>query len=174
MASPAEMLARFTAPLRNRIANMVSRAVVQLVRDDGRLQVVQLGLLEGETRDDVERFQEYGFSSVPLAGAEAVALFVGGRRDHGLVVAVDDRRHRPTGLEAGEVALYNNAGARVLLRRDGSIEIQAAARVEVTAGTEIAVDAPSIVLNGGTQPIARVGDTAGPYPIVGGNPTVKA
>jgi hypothetical protein len=27
---------------------------------------------------------------------------------------------------------------------------------------------------GGVQPIARVGDTAGPYPIIGGNPLVKA
>ena len=34
------------------------------------------------------------------------------------------------------------------------------------------IDATQIVLNGGTLPIARAGDMAGPYPIVGGNPTI--
>lgn len=29
-----------------------------------------------------------------------------------------------------------------------------------------------VTLNGGTMPIARVGDTAGPYPITGGNPLI--
>jgi phage gp45-like len=58
-----------------------------------------------------------------LDGAEAVVLFVGGRREHGLVVAVDDRRYRLKGLEKGEVALYNKAGGKVVLKADGSIEV---------------------------------------------------
>ena len=149
---------RLFAPLRNRIANLVARAVVQLVDDDAKLQLLQVGVLADETRGELERMQEYGFTSVPLPGAEATVLFVGGRRDHGIVVAVDDRRHRKTGLQPGEVAVYNNAGAHVLLKADGSIEVH---------GT-------NVVLNGGTMPVARAGDTAGPYPIVGGNPTVKA
>lgn len=150
---------KLLAPLRTRLANMVARAVVQIAQDGGGLQVLQLGVLDGETRDGCERFQEYGFTSVPLAGAEAVVLFANGRRDHGLVVAVDDRRHRPTDLQPGEVALYHKDGARVLLKNGGSIEVTAAPGMPV-------------VLNGGTLPVARVSDTAGPYPIVGGNPTV--
>jgi phage baseplate assembly protein V len=157
---------RLLAPLRTRIANMVARAVVALVDDAGKLQVLQLGVLADETRDGCERFQEYGFTSVPLPGAEAVVLFVGGRRDHPLVVAVDDRRHRKTGLEPGESALYNHAGAYVLCKADGSVEVHAPGSVSVNGQT--------VVLNGGQLPVARVGDTAGPYPIVGGNPTVKA
>jgi len=154
----ARSLAKFVAPLRARISNMVARAVIQLVNDDAKIQVLQIGILADETRDDVERLQNYGFTSVPLPGAEAVAIFVGGSRDHGFVVATDDRRHRLAGLKPGEVALYNHAGAVVLLREDGSIEVR---------GT-------SVVLNDGTLPVARAGDTAGPYPIVGGNSTVKA
>ncbi len=118
-----DAVTRLLAPLRNRIANMVARAVVQLVADGGKLQALQLVVGADETRDGCERFQEYGFTSMPLAGAEAVVLFVGGRRDHGLVVAVDDRRHRMAGLEAGEVALYTNAGQSIVLKADGSIEI---------------------------------------------------
>lgn len=118
-----DAFARLTAPLRNRIANMVARAVVKMVSDSGKLQMVQLGILDGETREGCERLQEYGLTSVPLAGAEAVVLFVGGRRDHGLVVAVDDRRHRKTGLQPGEVALYTDEGDYILLKRGRLIEI---------------------------------------------------
>ncbi len=114
---------KMLAPLRNRVANMVARAIVQLVNDGAKIQLVQLGVLDGETREACERFQEYGFTSVPLAGAEAVVLFVGGRRDHGLVVAVDDRRSRPTGLAAGEVALYTDEGDGITLKRGQFIEV---------------------------------------------------
>jgi phage baseplate assembly protein V len=131
-----DAVTRLLAPLRNRIANMVARAVVQLVADGGSLQALQLVVGADETRDGCERFQEYGFTSVPLAGAEAVVLFVGGRRDHGLVVAVDDRRHRMAGLEAGEVALYTDEGDHVLLSR-GRV-------VTITAGTKIVLDAPDV------------------------------
>jgi phage gp45-like len=60
---------------------------------------------------------------VPLAGAEAAVLFVGGIRDHALVVAVDDRRYRKTGLQPGEVALYTDQGAYVLLKRGSVLEV---------------------------------------------------
>jgi phage baseplate assembly protein V len=105
---------------------------VQFVDDGKKLQVVQLGLGEDETRDGLERFQQYGLTSVPLAGAEAVVLFVGGTRDHGLVVAVDDRRYRPTGLQPGEVAIYNSVGGRVLLKADGTLEVTGATKFSST------------------------------------------
>lgn len=154
-----DAITKLLKPLQTRVANMVARAVVQLVDDGTKLQRLQLVVLDGETRSGLERFQEYGLTSVPMAGAEAVVVFVGGRRDHGLVVGVDDRRYRPTGLAPGEVALYHKDGAQVLLKADGSIEVTAK-------------PGANVVLNGGLQPIARVGDTAGPWPIVGGNPTV--
>ena len=93
-----------------RLAGVVSRAVVKRVDDSKKRQIVQAGLLEGETREGLEHYQPYGFTSVPHAGAEGVALFAGGERDHGLLVAVDDRRYRLTGLENGEVALYTDEG----------------------------------------------------------------
>lgn len=127
-----DLINRLIAPLKTRIANLVARAVVQLANDSGKLQVLQLDVGADETRDGLERFQEYGLTSVPLAGAEAVVLFVGGRRDHGLVVAVDDRRHRPSGLQPGEVAVYNSGGARVLLKADGTVEVTGATKASST------------------------------------------
>lgn len=114
--------ARLLQPLNRRILDVVARAVVKRLDDSKRVQLAQLGILDGETRDAVERFQNYGFTSVPLEGAEAVVLSVGGHRDHCLVVAVDDRRHRLRDLEPGEVAVFHKDGSRVHLKADGSVE----------------------------------------------------
>lgn len=130
-------------PLRTRILNLVARAVVQLVADDGGLQIVQLGVLDTETRDGCERMQEYGLTSRPHPGAEAAVMFVGGRRDHGLVVAVDDRRYRLKSLQEGEVALYTDEGDHVKLSR-GRI-------VEVVAGTRVRVQAPDATFSGNVE-----------------------
>jgi phage baseplate assembly protein V len=150
-----DQLARMLRPLHVRLANLVARAVVELVRDAEGMQELQVSVLDGETRDGLERLQEYGFTSVPLPGAEAAVLFVGGRRDHGLVVAVDDRRHRPTGLLPGEVCLYHKDGARVLFKADGSVEIAAAA-------------GQSIKLNGGAKGVA-LADHSHPFTLTAPN-----
>jgi phage baseplate assembly protein V len=110
-------LRQLVRPLEIRLANLAARGLVSLANDSTKLQVLQLRMLDTETRDGAERFQEYGFTSVPLADAEAVVLSVGGRRDHLLVVAVDDRRHRKKDLQPGEVALYSDEGASVYLKR---------------------------------------------------------
>lgn len=130
-------------PLLSRLANLVSRVVLRRVDDSKKMQLVQLSALEGETRENVERVQEYGFTSVPLPGAEGVAVFVGGYRDHGLVVAVDDRRYRLTGLEPGEVAIYTDQGDKVVIERGGT--------VRVTAATKVVVSAPVVELAGNTE-----------------------
>lgn len=126
-------LQRALAPLRQRLALMVGRAVVVLVNDGLKLQGLQISLLADEVREDVERFQEYGFTSHPLPGAEAVAAAVSGSRDHLVVLAVDDRRYRIKGLAAGEVAIYTDEGDQVVLRRGGTIEVKAATKLQVTA-----------------------------------------
>lgn len=118
-----EILLKLLRPLKVLISNMVSRGVVSRVDDAKKMQLVQVGLLADETRDDVERVQNYGFTSVPLEGAETVVLFVGGRRDHGLAVAVDDRRYRLTGLADGEVAVYDQTGSKIVLKANGDVEI---------------------------------------------------
>lgn len=144
-----DTFSRLIAPIRTRLLNLVARAVVQLVDDSNGLQTLQLSVLDGETRSDIERLQQYGFTSVPFKGAEACVLFVGGRRDHGIAVAVDDREHRLKGLEEGEVALYHKDGAKVHFKADGSVEIAPKS-------------GKNIVLAGGTAKVARVGDaTAG-------------
>lgn len=133
-------LRRLVRPLQVRIANSIARAVVQRVDDGHKLQELQIGVLEGEPIDDAERFQEYGFSSVPLAGAEAVTVFPNGDRAHPLVVAVDDRRHRPIDKPAGHVCIYHHSGAEVWFTEDGDVVAKPAAGREVRLGSEDADD----------------------------------
>lgn len=122
------------ASLGRRIALSVSRAVIRLVNDAAKLQGVQVVLLDGEARAEIERFQQYGFTSVPLDGCEAIALSIGGSRSHMAVVATDDRRYRYRNLQPGETCIYNQHGDRVHIREDGTLD--------VVARTKVYVDAP--------------------------------
>jgi phage baseplate assembly protein V len=118
-------------PLASRVANVVARGVVHLVDDAQKLQLVQLGVLADETIDAGEHHQPYGFSSVPLPGAEAVAVFPGGDRGHPLVLAVSDRRHRPTGGQAGEVVLYTDEGDTVRLGRGHVVVVATTGQIKL-------------------------------------------
>lgn len=121
-----DQLRHLLRPLATRVANTIVRGVVQLADDSKKLQLIQLGALAGETIDNAEHFQPYGFSSVPLPGAEAVVIFPNGDRSHPIMIAGPDRRFRPTGAEPGEVVVYNNAGAKITMTKLGDIKLQAA------------------------------------------------
>lgn len=131
---------RMIEPVAARVANVAARAVISRISDAEKLQLLQIGVLADETIDGAERLQEYGFTSVPLAGAEAVALFPNGDRGHPLVIATDDRRHRVTGLAAGEVAIYSSSGARVILRSSGDVDVVAGSGGTVRLGSGAASD----------------------------------
>jgi phage baseplate assembly protein V len=138
--------------LQQRVMLMVGRATLKQTNDGTKMQAAQLGVLDGETRDNVERFQNYGFTSHPHAGAEAAVVFAGGNRDHGLVLAVDDRRYRVKGLSQGEVAIYTDEGDKIVLKRGKVVEITTDT-LRVNAATKIELNAPTIELNGQTTTV---------------------
>ncbi len=119
------------------IKNLVARAVVNLVDDSKKLQLLQLDVLADETVEDIERVQNFGLTSNPPKNAEAVVLFVNGQRDHGLVVAVDDRRYRIRNLASGEVAVYDQSGSVITLKANGDIEMRPhSGKVKLTGDLE--------------------------------------
>lgn len=121
-------------PLRNRIAMMAARAVVRLINDSESRQRLQVEILKDELRDGVERAQDYGFTSHPLPGCDAVILCAGGSREQSIAVVVDDRRYR-LNLQPGEVAMYDDLGNAVKLLRD---------KVHVVAMQEVHTEAPTV------------------------------
>jgi phage gp45-like len=127
-----------------RVMHMVQRFTLNQGNDNPMMQLLDLDGMNSEFRKGVERFQHFGFSSVPLPrdqqqgqgqqgggdtggngeqmkgpAAEGICLFPGGQRNHPVVIAVDDRRHRPMGLKPGENAQYDDIGQMTLLRRTG-------------------------------------------------------
>ncbi len=130
---------RLLAPLARRVRLMVGRGVLALVNDGLKMQGVQVQLLAGEVRD-LERFQDYGFTSVPHGGAEVAAMFIDGDRNHGIAIRIDDRRYRVKGLQAGEVAIYTDEGDKIVFKR-GRV-------VEITAGTKVRMVTPLLECTG--------------------------
>lgn len=112
---------KLLAPLERRVASLAVRGLLQLVDDGQGIQIVQVTMEEGRPLDGVERFQPFGLSSVPMAGAEAVVVCVGGYRHHAIALMVDDRRYRPQSLKPGETIVYDIRGQRVYLSEDGIV-----------------------------------------------------
>ncbi len=138
--SATRALDKMMAGIKGRIGLMIGRAVLAALDDDGGRQYIQVTILSGEVRDRVERVQEYGFTSSPLPGAQAVILTVGGNRDHPVAIAVDDPRHRLHGLQPGEVAVYNHL--------DESIVIKLGGEIRITAHDKVVIDAPRVEVTG--------------------------
>lgn len=132
----------------NRVMMLFGRGVVRAVSDNGPRQQVQIELLKGELRDDLEHMQEYGFTSHALGGDAAVA-FLGGNREQGIVLVVDDRRYR-IALNPGEVAVYDDLGNRIELLRE---------MVKVTAVQHLEVVAPTIKLIGDLEVVGNTTTT---------------
>jgi len=113
------IIEKLSAPLKRRVMLMIGRAIVQVIDDETKLQGLQVSVLKGEAMDGVERFQNYGITSHPHPGAEAILLALGGNRSHSVIIAVDDRRYRLKKLAQGEVALYDDQGQVVHIKRNG-------------------------------------------------------
>lgn len=158
-----ETLRKMVAPLATRIANTVARAVVKNVDDTQKVQLLQLAILDGETRDDVELFGQYGFTSNPPDDSEAVILCVGGRRDHPLAIGVENRQYRIKNLGRGEVAVYNDTGATIVFKANGDIE------VTPKSGQKLRLAGDMVV----TGNVDASGTITGTTDVVGGGKSLK-
>ncbi|MDP2153798.1 MAG: phage baseplate assembly protein V [Methylotenera sp.] len=146
-----DTLNKLLDPMRRRVRLMISRAVLSAISDGKGIQLVQVKLLEGEVRDGVERFQNYAFSSVPLIGAEGIMACVSGNRDHGVILAMDDRRYRVRDLQPGEAVMYTHKDKeahkhRIIFKNDGSIEV-VAKNITVKATETARIEGDNVVIH---------------------------
>ncbi|MDP1681093.1 MAG: phage baseplate assembly protein V [Burkholderiales bacterium] len=141
-----QAFSRLLGPMARRIRLLTARAVVTVINDALKMQGVQVKLLDGEVCDNVERFQNYGFTSHPLPGAEGIYLSIGGDRDHGAVIAVDDRRYRIKGLQSGEVAIYTDEGDSIVLKRGRLVEVNTQT-FRINASTLVEINTPKVQMN---------------------------
>ena len=127
--------------------NILARGLVALGNSANKLQSLQLRLLAGEVKDNVEHLEPYGFTASPLEGAEALAGFIGGDRSHAVVIVVADRRFRLQGLKSGEVALYTDEGDRLHFKRGRIIDIETVT-LNVKATDSVNFDTPLLTSTG--------------------------
>jgi len=124
--------------IKQKLQQIIGRAIIAAVKDGTPNQQVQIKVMADEDTE-AERFTEYGFTSVPHDGSEAITVFVGGDRSHGIVIATSDRRYRLKGLQNGEVAIYTDEESYIKLARGKIIEI-VGQRVNITAPDGLHID----------------------------------
>ena len=124
------------------ITGLASRGVV-IGATENQKRSLKVELYAGETREQMEHFEPYGFTSSPLTDGEAecIALFFGGDRSHGVIPMVIDRRYRPKNLKPGEVCLFDNLGRLIYISAAGIKIDGASSNVTITTGANVVVNA---------------------------------
>ena len=149
---------------------MVARGVVKLVKDAG-LQLIQADLLADETRDGVERIQNYGHRGHPPQGSTVAAVAVEGSRDHLVVVACEPPDHVPP-LNSGESAMYAMFGQLFKMDDQGNVTL-ICKNFKIEASGDVTTNAKNITAtaeaNASMQAGGNIGITAtGGVGMVGG------
>lgn len=99
------------------------RGKIARVQAGGGVQKIQVEGLDGETVQDLEHAENFGFTSHPPAGSDCVVVPLGGKTSHGIIVTTTNGAYRVTGLGDGETAVYNADGAKVVLKKGRVIDI---------------------------------------------------
>lgn len=168
------------------VSNLLARAVVTGLNTASKSQMLQVDLLAGEQKENIEHLEPYGFTSAPITGAEAIAVFPDGDRSHGVILMVADRRYRIKALTAGEVAIYTDEGDSLILKRGNIMELQTkifnvtatdsmnvtTKNFTITAGALASITAPEIGLNGNLT-VSDVGGGGGGTALIRGNVKIK-
>jgi phage baseplate assembly protein V len=104
---------------RDSLRTVIDRVTLTETDDSGTQQLVRAkGLADEEFRHAL-RINPHGFTSHAPAGSEGAVLTGGGRRDRPLILGLEHKDHRPSGLAEGESVLYDAKGQVVFLKRDG-------------------------------------------------------
>ena len=122
--------------------NMVRSKIISVI--EGSIKRFSAYGRTNETFSSREAFQHYGFSSIPLPGAEGITFIKGNQV---FLIAEDDRRYR-VALAEGEVAIYTDEGDKIHFKRGNEILIKTSNKVTVEADTEAEVTAPTVTVNG--------------------------
>lgn len=118
------------------------RGVLTSTVTNTRIQRVNVEALAGETLQDVELMQQFGFTSGLPAGTQVILVPLGGRTSAAVVVATEHGAYRFKVDHQGEAALYNQWGDVVHLKQDRSMRVAAALKVRLeTPLTEISGNA---------------------------------
>jgi phage baseplate assembly protein V len=119
------------------------RGVLNRVNASEPMQTAQVAGLADETLQDVEHIQQFGFTSNPPPGTEAIIIPLGGTTTHGIVIATENGDYRIKSLASGEVAIYNQSGASITLKNGKVINIDCN-ELNINASAGVNITAPDV------------------------------
>ena len=103
----------------------------------------RLRAMTGEdVEDDIEHAEPYGLAAAPPVGAHVFLAQLGGDGASTVALMACDGTLRPTGLTAGDVALYDGTGKRVTLSVAGILLGAGATKGVARAGDPVSVTIP--------------------------------
>jgi phage baseplate assembly protein V len=127
--------------LGRRIMHVISRGRARFVDDSGNVQKLQAEIITGVIQDKLPRLAEYGFQSVPPAGADLVLVYLGGNSTDGVVIATGHQQYRVKNLAEGEVCLSDNLGQRVYLSAAGIRVEGASLPIQINTTSTLTINA---------------------------------
>jgi phage baseplate assembly protein V len=134
--------------LGRRILLLMARGAIALVDDTKGVQTLQVRLNALELIPDVPRYAEYGFTSNPPAGTQALVAFKNGDRNDGFVIATSNAKYRMTALATGEVAIHDSRGQSVYLTEAGIVVNGGGNPITFTNAPEVIADTPLLKCKG--------------------------
>lgn len=102
---------------------MIRRSTLGALGEGTNGQTFQVKTTANDVDDEVEFFEQHGFTSIPPSGSEGLVLRVGGERGSSVAIIFGSKTHRFQDLEQGEVAMYHGDGHAIIMRSNGDIEI---------------------------------------------------
>ncbi len=109
---------------------------------EGQVQLVRAEATDDDTKDGVERWQDYGLTSNPGDG-QGVVLNIDG---HTIVMRLDRLAERPT-LDVYEVAVWHKEGHYVKLKAGKVVEVNCD-QLMISASTKVSVTSPTVEFSG--------------------------
>jgi phage baseplate assembly protein V len=105
------------------VVRQAYRAVLSGIDAKNPIQLIQAKALAGETIQDMEFFQHFGFTSTPPGDTECIILPLGGKTEHSIIIATECGQYR-IAVQQGEVCVYNQWGAKMTFKKEKRIEIE--------------------------------------------------
>lgn len=105
----------------NRLRNLAQKIKLVQRKDDDAEGMVEIQTAYGRAYE-LRELKPYGLASKPESG-NGLCLFIGGEVRSPVLLPLAETKQNAPKLSPGEVALYSKNGNFVLLREDGSIEI---------------------------------------------------
>ena len=137
-------LARKTAQTAQAVSDSIRQAFrgkLTLTQSGEPIQRVQVQGLADETLQDIEQLQQFGFTSHAPAHTDVIVIPLGGDTSHGIVIASEHGSFRVKNLQSGEVAVYDQSGSSIVLKRGKLIEINCDNLV-INASQKVQINSP--------------------------------